>query len=100
MSNNEQSESKGTSIEQPWRISQKGAVYCIWENLPDEVRSQLKHEDGFKTKLGDFSYHVKKNENGGHIVFRNAIKARVEYRNIQSSFKRSLYRTVEVKYCL
>ena len=39
-------------VETPWRQSQKGSVYCLWENLPDDdVKSQLKQEDRFQKTI-------------------------------------------------
>lgn len=57
----------------PWKVSQSGsgAVYCMWQNLPNDISAQLKMEDGFTKTIGDFSYRVKRNENGSWIVYRN-----------------------------
>ena len=65
-------------VETPWRQSQKGSVYCLWENLPDDdVKSQLKQEDRFQKTIGEYRYSIKKNEDGSCIVFRK-IKAEYE----------------------
>ena len=58
-------------LEPPWRIAQSGAVWCKWQDVPNDISSQLKMENGFTKTVGDFSYRVKRNDDGSHIVFRN-----------------------------
>jgi len=58
-------------VEPPWRLSQKGAVWCKSQDLPNDISSQLKIENGFTKTVGGFSYRVIRNEDGSHIVFRN-----------------------------
>lgn len=58
-------------VKPPFRMSGKGAVYCKWEDLPNDISSQLKKENGFTTPIGNFSYYVRENPDGSYIVFRN-----------------------------
>lgn len=58
-------------IEPPWRRAQNGAVWCKWQNVPNDISSQLKMENGFTKTIDDYSYYVKRNEDGSYIVFRN-----------------------------
>lgn len=58
-------------IEPPWRRAQSGAVWCKWQNVPNDISSQLKMENGFTKTIDDYSYYVKRNEDGSYIVFRN-----------------------------
>jgi hypothetical protein len=86
-----------TFVEPPWKQSAKGAVYCMWRNLPEDISSQLKQEDRYGINLGEFHYDVKQNQDGGFIVFR---KTKVQYeanKNRQQYFKKSIYRTVEIQ---
>jgi len=46
-------------------------VYCKWENLPNDISSQLKMENRFTKTIGNFSYYVRENPDGSYIVFRN-----------------------------
>jgi hypothetical protein len=83
------------SVQLPWRQSQKGSVYCMWDNAPDDIKLQLKQEDGFRIALGEFHYTIKRNEDGSCVVFRNT-KAEIESWKIQHS-KKLAYRTIEVQ---
>ena len=87
-----------TSVQAPWRQSQKGSIYCRWGNLPEDIKSQLKQEDRYGITLGEDHYTVKQNEDGGFIVFKNT-KAEHEARRQQQQYfgKRSIYRTVQVQ---
>jgi hypothetical protein len=58
-------------IEPPWKKAQSGAVWCKWQNLPNDISSQLKMENGFKKTIDDYSYYLKSNDDGSNIVFRN-----------------------------
>src|SRR5215207_7717248 len=83
------------TVEPPWKQSAKGSIYCMWENLPDDIKSQLQQNDRFGISLGDFHYNVKRNDNGGFVVFRNTVE---EYQaNRRQYFKNSVYRIVEVQ---
>jgi hypothetical protein len=89
------------SVETPWRQSQKGSVYCKWDNLPhdDDIKSQLKQEDRFQKTIGEYRYSIKKNEDGSFIVFRST-KAEYELskeRQQQHYKKRLAYRITEVQ---
>jgi hypothetical protein len=55
----------------PWKVSQSGAVWCKWQNLPNDISVQLKMENGFTKTIDTFSYRVKRNDDGGYIVFKN-----------------------------
>jgi hypothetical protein len=97
--NNSQAPSIITSVQAPWRQSQKGSIYCRWGSLPDDIKSQLKQEDRYQITLGEYHYTVKRNEDGGFIVFRNR-KAEYEARRQQqqqSYGKKPIYRTVQVQ---
>jgi hypothetical protein len=99
--NNSQASSIITSVQAPWRLSQKGSIYCRWGSLPDDIKSQLKQEDRYQITLGEDHYTVKRNEDGGFIVFRNT-KAEHEARRQQQQQqqyygKRPIYRTVQVQ---
>jgi hypothetical protein len=72
--------------QEPWRTAQSGAEYCMWEDLPDEFRSQLKMENGCTEKIGDYSYHVKQYENGSWIVFKNPSR---NYKNGPTTTRRT-----------
>jgi hypothetical protein len=97
--NNSQASSIITSVQAPWRLSQKGSIYCRWGSLPDDIKSQLKQEDRYQITLGEDHYTVKRNEDGGFIVFRNT-KAEYEARRQQQQQyygKRPIYRIVQVQ---
>jgi hypothetical protein len=88
-----------TTVELPWKVSQKGSIYCMWQNLPGDIRSQLKQEDSFEMKLDGFYYHVKRNGDGSCIVFRNnaAKDNKNGFRTGQPFMKRPEYRMVEIQ---
>jgi hypothetical protein len=89
-----------TSVQAPWRQSQKGSIYCRWGSLPDDIKSQLKQEDRYQITLGEEHYTVKRNEDGGFIVFRNTKaehEARRQQQQQQYYGKRPIYRTVQVQ---
>jgi hypothetical protein len=97
--NNSQASSIITAVQAPWRLSQKGSIYCRWGSLPDDIKSQLKQEDRYEITLEEEHYTVKRNEDGGFIVFKNR-KAEYEARRQQqqqSYGKRPIYRTVQVQ---
>jgi hypothetical protein len=102
MSSNKDSQTSGstsstiTSVQAPWRQSQKGSIYCRWGNLPEDIKSQLKQEDRYGITLGEDHYTVIQNEDGSFIVFKNT-KAEYEARRQQYFGKRSIYRTVQVQ---
>lgn len=79
----------------PWKQSAKGSVYCMWENLPSDILSQLQQEDRFGTDIGGFHYNVKRNDNGGYIVFRHTVEEYQE--NRRQFFRNSAYRISEVQ---
>jgi hypothetical protein len=94
------SSSSITSVQAPWRLSQKGSIYCRWESLPDDIKSQLKQEDIYQITLGEEHYTVKRNQDGGFIVFRNTKaehEARRQQQQQQYYGKRPIYRTVQVQ---
>jgi hypothetical protein len=76
-------------IEPPWKRAQSGSVWCKWQNLPDDISSQLKMEYRFEKTIGGFSYYVKENEDGSYIVFRNTPR-----NHRDGSTKRPMYRSV------
>jgi hypothetical protein len=89
-----------TSVQAPWRQSQKGSIYCRWGSLPDDIKSQLKQEDRYQITLGEEHCTVKRNEDGGFIVFRNTKaehEARRQQQQKQYYGKRPIYRTVQVQ---
>jgi hypothetical protein len=94
--NNGQAPSSLSSVQAPWRRSQKGSIYCRWGNLPEDIKSQLKQEDRYGITIGEDHYTVKQNEDGSFIVFKNT-KAEYEARRQQYFGKRSIYRTVQVQ---
>jgi kynurenine formamidase len=81
-------------IEPPWRQSKKGSVYCMWGSLPDDIKTQLRQEDRFETILPEFHYRVKRNEDGGYIVFRST-KAEHESRKMQYYSKKPAFKITE-----
>ena len=87
------------SVETPWRQSQKGSVYCLWENLPDDdVKSQLKQEDRFQKTIGEYRYSIKKNEDGRYVVFRNTKAEYEPWKGKQQRYnKKSGYRIIELQ---
>ena len=93
--NESESQPLVTVVEQPWKQSAKGYIYRMWENLPDDISSQLQQEDRFGISLGGFHYNVKRNDNGGFVVFRNTVEEYQE--NRRQYFKNSVQRIVEVK---
>jgi hypothetical protein len=97
--NNSQAPSIITSVQAPWRLSQKGSIYCRWGSLPDDIKSQLKQEDRYQITLGEDHYTVKRNEDGGFIVFRNTKAEHEARRQQQQQYygKRPIYRTVQVQ---
>ena len=48
-----------SDVEPPWRKSKTDNVYCPLNNVPDEIRSNLKVEDNYKVKIGEVSYKVR-----------------------------------------
>jgi hypothetical protein len=88
-----------TAIQAPWRQSQKGSIYCRWESLPQDIKSQLKQEDRYQIILGKDHYTVKKNEDGSFIVFKSTKAEHEARRQQQQQYfgKRPIYRTVEVR---
>jgi hypothetical protein len=88
-----------TSVQAPWRQSQKGSIYCRWGYLPEYIKSQLKQEDRYRTTLGEDHYTVKQNEDGSFIVFKNTKAEHEARRQQQQQYfgKRSIYRTVQVQ---
>ena len=92
--NNNQTESEKSpnGVEAPWVVSKKGAVYCMWQNIPDDIKSKLKMENDFKRMIGKFSYLVRRNGDGNCIVFRNTLR---DHKN--GFTKRSRYRLVEIQ---
>jgi hypothetical protein len=90
-----------TSVQAPWRQSQKGSIYCRWGNLPEDIKSQLKQEDRYGITQGEDHYTVKRNEDGSFIVFKNTkaeYEARRQQQQQQQYFgKRSIYRTIQVQ---
>jgi hypothetical protein len=89
-----------TSVQAPWRQSQKGSIYCKWGNLPEDIKSQLKQEDRYGITLGEDHYTVKQNEDGSFIVFKNTkaeYEARRQQQQQQYFGKRSVYRTIQVQ---
>ncbi len=89
-----------TSVQAPWRQSQKGSIYCRWGNLPEDIKSQLKQEDGYGITLGEDHYTVKRNEDGSFIVFKNTKaehEARRQQQQQQYFGKRPIYRTIQVQ---
>lgn len=100
MSDDNHREQQGFKVEPPWIVSQKGAVYCMWQNLPDNIREHLKQEHDFEMMLGEFSYRVKRNGDGSCIVFRNIPRDnnnKNASRRWQPSVKEPAYRTVEIQ---
>jgi len=71
MSNTYHNDEGTPPVEMPWRQSKRGAIYCMSSDLSDELKSQLKEQDGFQTIIGEFHYYVLKTEEGGFLVFRN-----------------------------
>ena len=99
-SNNSQAPSTTiTSVQAPWRQSQKGSIYCRWGNLPEDIKSQVKQEDRYEITLGEDHYTVKQNEDGSFIVFKNTKAEHEARRQQQQQYfgKRSIYRTIQVQ---
>jgi hypothetical protein len=48
-----------TDVEPPWRRSKSDNVYCRLNNIPNEIRSNLKVEDNYVTIIGEYSYKVR-----------------------------------------
>jgi hypothetical protein len=88
-----------TSVQAPWRQSQKGSIYCRWGSLPEDIKSQLKQEDRYGITLGQDHYTVKRNEDGSFIVFKNTKAEHEARRQQQQQYfgKRQIYRTVQVQ---
>lgn len=64
-------ENRRSDVEEPWRVSPKGAVWCKWQHVPNGIRSHLKMDNGFAKTIDSYSYRVKRNEAESYIVFRN-----------------------------
>ena len=43
----------------PWKSSQNGGEFCQFNDLPDEIRSQLQQEDKYTNTIDGFRYTVK-----------------------------------------
>lgn len=52
-----------------WVQSQNGSDFCHYNDLSEETRLQLRHEDKFTSTIGGFRYTVK-DYNGKWLVFR------------------------------
>jgi hypothetical protein len=68
----------------------------MWDNLPDDLKGQLKQVDRYGTTIEDYHYNVKENQDGGFIVFRNT-KAEYDARNKQYFSKKTINRILELK---
>jgi hypothetical protein len=87
--------SQTSTIESSWRQSVKGSIYCMWGNLPDDLKSQLRQQDKFGITIGEFHYNVKQNQDGGFVIFRNT---KTEYEtNKQQFLNKNSLRIVEIK---
>jgi hypothetical protein len=77
-------------IRPPWKRSQKGNIYCMWTDLPEDLKPQFKEEHKFSTIIGNFHYSIKKNNDGSCIVFR---KTKAEYEEaVRGARQRRFYR--------
>jgi hypothetical protein len=56
-----------------WKRSNNNSQYCRLDELGEPVRSRLKQEDKFTTKINDYRYTVK-NYEAGWLVFRRDLK--------------------------
>lgn len=74
-------------VKPPFRMSEKGAVYCMWEDVPNDINSQLKKENRFTKTIGNFSYYVRENPDRSYIVFRN----------LPRNYKTPAYRISEIQ---
>jgi hypothetical protein len=84
------------AVEPPWKQSAKGSIYCTYEGLAEDIKSQLKQENGYNVIIGDFHYFVRQYENGDTIVYRNP-KMQYEATKQQYSNKKPIDRTTEVQ---
>jgi hypothetical protein len=83
-------------VEPPWKQSAKGSVYCDWESLPANIKSQLKLENRYSVIIEDSRYYVRQYENGDTIVYRNP-KMQYEATKQQYFNKKTIDRTTEVQ---
>jgi hypothetical protein len=67
----------------------------MWDNAPDDIKVQLKPEDGFRMTLGEFQYTIKINDGGDCFIFRNT-KPEVDSWKTQH-YKKFAHRTIEVQ---
>jgi hypothetical protein len=82
-------------VQPPWKKSAKGSVYCLWANLPEETKSQLKQQDKFESTVGEFHYSIRKNQDGSFIIFRKT-REEHEARQKQSFFRKPIPRVIEL----
>lgn len=55
-----------------WKSSQNGSEFCQFNDLLDEIRSQLQQEDKYSTTIDGFRYTVK-DYDGKWLVFRRNV---------------------------
>jgi hypothetical protein len=84
-------------VEPPWRQSARGSIYSDWDSLPEDIKSQLKAENGYSVIIGDFHYYVRQYETGDTIVYRNPKMGHETTRQQRHFNSEPIYRTVEVQ---
>jgi hypothetical protein len=82
-------------VQPPWKKSAKGSIYCLWVNLPEEIKSQIKQQDKFESTVSEFHYSIRKNQDGSFIIFRRT-KEEHEARQKQSFLKKPIPRVIEL----
>jgi hypothetical protein len=73
-------------VEPPWKRADTGSIWCKYQDLPDDIRSKLKLEDGSTETIDEHSYHLKRYDTGD-VVFRNPSRI----------YKASVHRISEIK---
>jgi hypothetical protein len=72
----------------------------MWDLVPEDIRVGIKQENGYRTRLGNFQYTVRANQDGDFIVFRSigtGHNTRNKPRQQHSYNVDSIYRICEVQ---
>lgn len=56
-----------------WITAKSGSIYQQFDAVPEDIRKQLKKENGFNIDIADRNYYVKQTETG-FLVWNNPVK--------------------------
>jgi hypothetical protein len=81
-------------VKSPWMMAQSGSEWAPWEDVPNDIRSQLKKQNRFTKTIDDSSYCVRQYEGGSWVVFKNPVGS-YRYASTRTSVD-GLYREFQV----